>query len=52
MLFRDLASMVADQGTVLDRIDYNIVSASHNTDQAVEELKVLSHWHYLKVLLL
>lgn len=31
-LFKDLASLVADQGTILDRIDYNI-------EQSVMQIK-------------
>ena len=37
-MVKDLASLVADQGTLLDRIDYNIEQAEHHVAQGVEEL--------------
>jgi len=37
-LFTDMADMVNQQGTILDRIDYNITSASENISHAVIEL--------------
>jgi len=38
-MFRDLATMVADQGTVLDRIDFNLEKAVENTKDGIEELE-------------
>jgi len=35
---KDLAMLIVDQGTILDRIDYNIENASYETERAVEEL--------------
>ena len=37
-IFNDLAVLVVDQGTLLDRIDYNIEQASHHTEEAVKEI--------------
>jgi len=37
-LYQDMAEMVVAQGTILDRIDYNIVSASENVQHAIIEL--------------
>lgn len=39
VLFKDLQTLVIDQGTVLDRIDYNIEQAQAHVEQAVVELK-------------
>ena len=41
-LFRDLQSMVIDQGTMLDRIDYNVESMTIDVKAADKELKVAS----------
>jgi len=38
-IFKDLAVLVVDQGTILDRIDYNIEQASMHTQKAVVELQ-------------
>lgn len=38
-LFRDLQTMVIDQGTLLDRIDYNVENMSSDVKGAAEELK-------------
>jgi syntaxin 16 len=38
-IFRDLNTMVIEQGTLLDRIDHNIQTAEVHTRQAVTELK-------------
>ena len=37
-IFNDLAILVVDQGTILDRIDYNIEQAVIHTDKGLEEL--------------
>ena len=37
-VFRDLQTMIVDQGTLLDRIDYNIEDMSHNVKSAHQEL--------------
>jgi len=39
MIFKDMAMLVTEQGTILDRIDYNIEQTSHNVDTAVEQIK-------------
>ncbi|KAI9902900.1 hypothetical protein N3K66_002252 [Trichothecium roseum] len=41
-LFRDLQTMVIDQGTMLDRIDYNIERMNTDVKGAEQELKVAS----------
>lgn len=38
-IFRDLAGMIVEQGTVLDRIDYNIEQASIKTDDGLKHLQ-------------
>ena len=42
LLFKDLQMMVIDQGTVLDRIDYNIEQTAVFTKDAAKELEVVS----------
>ncbi|KAI9295732.1 t-SNARE [Neoconidiobolus thromboides FSU 785] len=41
-LFRSLQSMVIDQGTLLDRIDYNVEQIATNIKEANEELNIVS----------
>lgn len=41
-LFRDLQTMVIDQGTMLDRIDYNVERMHTDVQGAEKELKVAS----------
>ncbi|KAJ9142776.1 t-SNARE [Pleurostoma richardsiae] len=41
-LFRDLQTMVIDQGTMLDRIDYNVERMATDVKGAEKELKVAS----------
>ena len=38
-IFQDLNTMVIDQGTMLDRIDYNINKAQENVTSGVSELR-------------
>ncbi|KAK6059202.1 SNARE domain protein [Cooperia oncophora] len=38
-LFKDLSTMVVDQGTILDRIDYNVEQASIRVSRAVDSVK-------------
>lgn len=38
-LFKDLAVLLVEQGTILDRIDYNIEHAGEKIGQSVAELK-------------
>lgn len=38
-LFQDLSALVIDQGTMLDRIDFNIEHMGQDMNAAVEELK-------------
>eukprot|EP00088_Acartia_fossae_P013903 TRINITY_DN17367_c0_g2_i1.p1 TRINITY_DN17367_c0_g2~~TRINITY_DN17367_c0_g2_i1.p1 ORF type:complete len:102 (-),score=17.23 TRINITY_DN17367_c0_g2_i1:282-587(-) len=38
-IFRDLAQMVSEQGEVVDRIDYNIESASIKVESGLKELQ-------------
>jgi syntaxin 16 len=37
-IFRELAVLVIDQGTILDRIDYNMENAVEHAKQGVEQL--------------
>jgi syntaxin 16 len=39
VLFNDLANLVQEQGTILDRIDYNIEQATYHTKEAVVQLR-------------
>jgi len=43
-IFRDLASMVTEQGEVVDRIDYNIENTSIKVEQGLEQLKKASKY--------
>ncbi len=38
-VFRDLAILVIDQGTALDRIDFNLENTQHHMEDAVVTLK-------------
>jgi len=39
VLFKDLSNLVIEQGTVLDRIDYNILDAKKNVKKGNIELE-------------
>lgn len=39
IIFKELNTLVLDQGTILDRIDYNLSQSKENTSKAVKELK-------------
>lgn len=39
-IFKDLSVLVIEQGTVLDRIDYNVQEAKDNVQLAVKELTI------------
>ena len=39
-MFKDLSSLVIDQGTLLDRVDWNVEQMGTDVKAAVEELKV------------
>lgn len=41
-IFKELQSMVIDQGTMLDRVDYNIENMTVNVKEAERELTVVS----------
>ena len=41
-IFKDLAILVVEQGTILDRIDYNIEQTEHNTKEAITQLHAAS----------
>ncbi len=52
-IFKDLQTMVIDQGTMLDRIDYNVERMAVDVKEAEKELTVVSfviprslHLHY------
>jgi hypothetical protein len=40
-IFKDISILVIEQGTILDRIDYNIERADHNLTQAAENLDIV-----------
>lgn len=42
-IFRELQTMVIDQGTMLDRIDYNVEKMGTEVKAADKELKVVRH---------
>jgi len=37
-IFKELQTLVIEQGTILDSIEYNVETTSHNVDQGVKEL--------------
>ena len=43
-LFKDLSSLVIDQGTLLDRVDYNIEQMATDMKGAVEELQTATKY--------
>lgn len=42
-MFNDIATMVHEQGSLLDRIDYNIESADHSVTQGKKEVTEVLH---------
>ncbi|KAK3865752.1 hypothetical protein Pcinc_028662 [Petrolisthes cinctipes] len=43
-LFKDVAYLVAEQGTVLDRIDYNVEHAAVKVEEGAKQLKRAEHY--------
>lgn len=43
-IVKDLATLVVDQGTVLDRVDYNVEEVRVTTKNAVRELKIADRY--------
>ena len=43
-LFKDLSSLVIDQGTLLDSVEYNIEQTSVHVAEAVTELKIAARY--------
>ncbi len=37
-IFKELSTLVIEQGTILDSIEYNIETVSHNVDEGVKQL--------------
>lgn len=48
-LFKDLSNLVIDQGTLLDRIDYNVEQMATEMEKAVGELRVATKYVALNV---
>lgn len=46
-IFKDLQTMVIDQGTMLDRIDYNVENMKTDVKGAEQELKVVGCKDYI-----
>lgn len=46
-IFKDISILVIEQGTILDRIDYNIEQAEHNVIKAEEHLIEVYFVHFL-----
>ncbi|KAG8183574.1 hypothetical protein JTE90_025133 [Oedothorax gibbosus] len=44
-IFKDLACMVADQGTVLDRIDYNLEQVQTSVSSGLQQLQKAQTYH-------
>lgn len=44
-IFKDLACMVADQGTVLDRIDYNLEQVQTHVSSGLQQLQKAQTYH-------
>ncbi|KZT57752.1 t-SNARE [Calocera cornea HHB12733] len=43
-LFKDLSTLVIDQGTILDSVEYNIEQTATHVEEAVKELKVATKY--------
>ncbi|KAF8503069.1 t-SNARE [Gautieria morchelliformis] len=43
-LFKDLSTLVIDQGTILDSVEYNVEMTAVNVQEAVEELTVATRY--------
>ncbi|KAF8584844.1 t-SNARE [Ramaria rubella] len=43
-LFKDLSSLVIDQGTILDSVEYNVEQTSINVEEAVKELNIATRY--------
>ena len=50
VLFKDLSSMVIDQGTLLDSVEYNIEQTAVQVSQAVKELDVATKCVFFDVI--
>jgi syntaxin 16 len=48
-IFRELQTMIIDQGTMLDRIDYNVEKMGTDVKAADQELKVVSRETYMQI---
>uniref|UniRef100_A0A4W3J7E4 Syntaxin-16 n=1 Tax=Callorhinchus milii TaxID=7868 RepID=A0A4W3J7E4_CALMI len=43
-IFRELATMIVEQGTILDRIDYNVEQACVKTEEGLQQLQKAEHY--------
>ena len=48
IFFKDIASMIVDQGTILDRIDYNVEHSSTKIKSALERFGKNDFYHFIK----
>lgn len=48
-LFKDLSNLVIDQGTLLDRIDYNVEQMATEMEKAVGELNVATKYVFYDI---
>lgn len=44
-IFKDLATMVQEQGTILDRIDYNVEQTQHTVGAGLQQLRQAEVYH-------
>ena len=43
-VFKEMSVLVIDQGTVLDRIDYNVEQVTESVERGFQQLKKVRSW--------